>query len=189
MVFTFLAATGVVSSSVATTLPVLGMCVLATGRVLFDNGTMLVRACFERGIKFKLPLELSVLPNFPVLSLSSFVWICGRIFLSSVNLIIPFYLSTGTITKGGLCPRRTSVIPVWKGTRVIWNHSPTLIHLHGVSVILGVACRVDCLYFNEQDYYSYHTGTQLHLFQYLWSSLLNKKSTPLSICRMPLQAY
>ena len=60
----------------------------------------------------------------------------------------------------GLCIQRNDThsmqiiimqwIPVWKDRECPWNHSPTFIHVHGVNVRLGVACKVDCLYFTVQ---------------------------------------
>ena len=48
-------------------------------------------------------------------------------------------------------------IPVWKESRVPWNHNPPP-YLHGVSVRLSVACRVDCLYFTVQAGLWFHSG-------------------------------
>ena len=53
-------------------------------------------------------------------------------------------------------------MPVWKERESPWTASPPSIDLHGVSVMLNVACRYYSLYLTcsprKVDSHSYHTG-------------------------------
>ena len=73
--------------------------------------------------------------------------------------------TTSTMSTAALAWKRfRDGFLVWKECKSPWNASPPSIDLHGVSVMLSVACRDDSLY--RRDFYSYCTcASRVGLFR------------------------